>query len=118
MHAWGTVNRMHRISQLDGLRALAVGLVLVDHSVAWFAGGGVGVNIFFVLSGFLITSLLLTEREKTGGVRLGMFYMRRVLRLYPALAAMLLFTLSHFHRDDTGHDRCGYPSVDIGRGSR
>ncbi|MFI5896494.1 acyltransferase family protein [Actinoplanes sp. NPDC051513] len=61
--------------------------------MAWFAGGGVGVNIFFVLSGFLITSLLLTEREKTGGVRLGMFYMRRVLRLYPALAAMLLFTL-------------------------
>jgi peptidoglycan/LPS O-acetylase OafA/YrhL len=83
---------MRRIAQLDGLRALAVGLVVVDHSVAWFAGGGVGVNIFFVLSGFLITSLLLSEREKTGRNRLGLFYMRRVLRLYPALVAMLVVT--------------------------
>jgi peptidoglycan/LPS O-acetylase OafA/YrhL len=84
---------MRRIAQLDGLRALAVGLVVVDHSVAWFAGGGVGVNIFFVLSGYLITSLLLSEREKTGRNRLGLFYIRRVLRLYPALAAMLVVTM-------------------------
>lgn len=83
---------MRRISQLDGLRTLAVSLVVVNHSVAWFAGGGIGVNIFFVLSGYLITSLLLTERERTGGVRLGHFYMRRVLRLYPALLAMLAVT--------------------------
>jgi peptidoglycan/LPS O-acetylase OafA/YrhL len=84
---------MRRIPQLDGLRALAVGLVVIDHSVPWFAGGGVGVNIFFVLSGYLITSLLLSEREKTGGTRFGMFYMRRVLRLYPALAVMLVVTM-------------------------
>ena len=84
---------MRRISQLDGLRALAVSLVVIDHSVPWFAGGGVGVNIFFVLSGYLITSLLLSEREKTGGIRLGMFYTRRALRLYPALVAMLVVTM-------------------------
>lgn len=81
-----------RIPQLDGLRALAVALVVVDHCVPWFPGGGVGVNIFFVLSGYLITSLLLGERESTGGIRLGMFYARRALRLYPALVVMLAVT--------------------------
>ncbi len=80
---------MRRISQLDGLRALAVGLVVVDHCVPWFAGGGVGVCIFFVLSGYLITSLLLGELEKTGGLRRGLFYIRRALRLYPALVVLL-----------------------------
>jgi peptidoglycan/LPS O-acetylase OafA/YrhL len=53
----------------------------------------IGVNIFFVLSGYLITSLLLGEYEKTGGLRRGMFYVRRALRLYPALAVMLIVTL-------------------------
>lgn len=84
---------MRRISQLDGLRALAVGLVVIDHILPWFAGGGVGVNIFFVLSGYLITSLLLSEREKTGRLRRGMFFMRRALRLYPALVVMLGVTM-------------------------
>jgi peptidoglycan/LPS O-acetylase OafA/YrhL len=84
---------MRRISQLDGLRALAVGLVVVDHMVGWFSGGGVGVCIFFVLSGYLITSLLLREQEKTGRLRRGMFYARRALRLYPALAVMLVLTM-------------------------
>ena len=83
---------MRRIPQLDGLRALAVGLVIVNHVAAWFPGGAVGVNIFFVLSGYLITSLLLDEHEKTGRLRRGMFYTRRALRLYPALAAMLCLT--------------------------
>jgi peptidoglycan/LPS O-acetylase OafA/YrhL len=84
---------VRRISQLDGLRGLAVGLVIVDHSLPWFAGGGVGVNIFFVLSGYLITSLLLAEYEKTSRLRRGMFYMRRALRLYPALVVMLGVTM-------------------------
>jgi peptidoglycan/LPS O-acetylase OafA/YrhL len=86
---------MGRISQLDGLRALAVGLVIVDHVMPpWFAGGGIGVSIFFVLSGYLITTLLLTEHQKTGRISLGRFYMRRVLRLYPALLAMLAVAAS------------------------
>ena len=84
---------MRRIPQLDGLRALAVGLVIVNHVAGWFPGGAVGVNIFFVLSGYLITSLLLDEYEKTGRLRRGMFYARRVLRLYPALLVMLGVTL-------------------------
>jgi peptidoglycan/LPS O-acetylase OafA/YrhL len=80
---------VRRIPQLDGLRALAVGLVIVNHVAGWFPGGAVGVNIFFVLSGYLITSLLLDEHEKTGRLRRGRFYIRRALRLYPALAVML-----------------------------
>src|SRR5262249_44592641 len=53
--------------------------------------GSIGVDIFFVLSGFLITALLLEERQSTGSVNLKQFYLRRALRLLPALVAMLLF---------------------------
>ena len=83
-----------RISSLDGLRALAVLLVVLDHSLDNFQGGGVGVCVFFVLSGFLITSLLLGERERTGVLALRLFYARRLLRLYPALIAMLTVTVA------------------------
>ena len=83
---------MRRIPQLDGLRALAVSLVIVNHVAGWFPGGAVGVNIFFVLSGYLITSLLLDEHEKTGRLQRVRFYTRRALRLYPALAVMLCVT--------------------------
>jgi peptidoglycan/LPS O-acetylase OafA/YrhL len=82
-----------RIVSLDGLRALAVLLVILDHSLFDFAGGGIGVSIFFVLSGFLITTLLLRERERNGNVSLKLFYSRRALRLYPALLVMLAITI-------------------------
>jgi peptidoglycan/LPS O-acetylase OafA/YrhL len=78
-------------------------LVLAVHADL-VAGGGVGVDVFFVLSGFLITSLLLDEHRRTGVVRLGAFYMRRALRLYPALLvgvagalALSLLTIPVFH---------------------
>jgi peptidoglycan/LPS O-acetylase OafA/YrhL len=74
------------VRPLDGLRAIAVVLVLGFHAgLPGFLGGRAGVDVFFVLSGFLITSLLLEEHRRTGAVRLGAFYMRRALRLYPAL---------------------------------
>ena len=74
------------VRPLDGLRAIAVVLVLAFHAgIPGFAGGRAGVDVFFVLSGFLITSLLLDEHRRTGAVRLAAFYMRRALRLYPAL---------------------------------
>lgn len=79
-----------RLPALDGIRALAVVAVLAFHtSAAWASGGSLGVDVFFVLSGFLITSLLLSEAGRTGSVRLRWFYARRALRLFPALLVML-----------------------------
>ena len=70
---------------LDGLRAVAVSLVLVFHGGAsWMTGGYVGVSVFFTLSGYLITTLLLVEHDRTGSIRLGAFYARRMKRLLPA----------------------------------
>ncbi|MFM2184287.1 MAG: hypothetical protein RJB61_2581 [Actinomycetota bacterium] len=79
-----------RIAGLDGIRAIAVGSVLVYH--LWpsvLPAGFVGVTVFFALSGFLITSLLVGELEQSGTVRLGEFYRRRVRRLLPASLATL-----------------------------
>ena len=75
-----------RFAPFDGLRAVAVLLVFACHQVYWaFPGGWVGVELFFVLSGFLITSLLLREWERTGRIDLRAFYLRRFFRLAPAL---------------------------------
>ncbi|GAB3242659.1 acyltransferase family protein [Kineosporia babensis] len=78
--------------ELDGLRALAVLAVFVSH-VGWgpLAGGWIGVGIFFVLSGYLITSILMSEWDRSEGIALRRFYLRRLLRLYPALLVMLAF---------------------------
>ena len=76
---------------LDGLRALAIGGVLAYHlGYGWAGGGYLGVDLFFVLSGFLITSLLLEEWLSSGGVVLKAFWGRRARRLLPALFAMLV----------------------------
>ncbi len=78
---------------LDGVRALAVAAVLVFHGYpAWLPGGFLGVDAFFVLSGFLITGLLLDERERTGRIRLPAFWGRRARRLLPALLLVLVVT--------------------------
>jgi peptidoglycan/LPS O-acetylase OafA/YrhL len=74
---------------LDGIRAIAVVAVMVCHAFPTVAGGGYGVDVFFCLSGFLITSLLLDEWRATGGVRLSYFWARRGLRLLPALFVMV-----------------------------
>ena len=76
---------------LDGLRAVAVVAVMLFHFVGAerFAGGLIGVDVFFVLSGFLITNLLLDERHRNGAVDLRGFYHRRVLRLFPAMYTLL-----------------------------
>jgi peptidoglycan/LPS O-acetylase OafA/YrhL len=74
---------------LDGLRGIAVGGVLLFHG-GYLRGGYLGVDLFFVLSGYLITTLLLTETNSTGRVALKNFWARRARRLLPALALMLL----------------------------
>jgi peptidoglycan/LPS O-acetylase OafA/YrhL len=79
------------VRALDGMRAIAVVLVLLFHlQVPAFSAGFVGVDIFFVLSGFLITTLLLTELERTGRISLPSFWARRARRLLPALLVVLL----------------------------
>jgi peptidoglycan/LPS O-acetylase OafA/YrhL len=77
---------------LDGMRAFAVGAVLATHFSFphFFSGGYLGVDVFFVLSGFLITSLLLGEWGARATVSLRDFYARRALRLFPALAAVII----------------------------
>ena len=83
---------------LDGIRALAVGAVLTFHAgVAALPGGFLGVDAFFVLSGFLITSLLLAERAGTGKIRLRRFWVRRARRLLPALLLVLVGTVVAAH---------------------
>ncbi len=75
---------------LDGLRALAVGAVVAYHvDLGWAQGGLLGVGVFFTLSGYLITDLLLGEHESTGHLQLTDFWLRRARRLLPALFVML-----------------------------
>lgn len=82
--------RLAYIPELDGLRALAVGAVLLDHTMPrYFPGGFIGVDIFFVLSGYLITTILIREFEHEGSIHVKSFYVRRALRLVPALFALL-----------------------------
>lgn len=82
--------RGQHLPGLDGLRALAVlGVVAYHLHLRFMAGGYLGVDLFFVLSGFLITSLLIEERESTGSVAFGSFWARRAKRLLPALFVML-----------------------------
>ena len=78
---------------VEGLRAVAVGLVLLYHGgLSLVPGGFVGVDVFFVISGFLITGLLVKEMRKTGTISLVGFYARRAKRLLPATAAVLIST--------------------------
>ena len=91
-------SRMRYVPGLDGLRALSVSAVLLYHAdVTWMPGGFLGVDVFFAISGYLITSLLLAEFRNHGGVNVGRFYLRRARRLLPALflvlAAVSLFSV-------------------------
>ncbi len=84
---------MKRLRALDGLRTLAVALVFAHHvDQHVLPGGFIGVDMFFVISGFIITHLLLKEYEATNKIALGRFYVRRLLRLYPALVLVVLVT--------------------------
>ena len=87
---------------LDGLRAIAVLAVIAYHlNFSWAQGGLLGVGLFFVLSGYLITDLLVAEHHRNGSIRLPQFWLRRARRLLPALFVMLFVTLGWvtlFHR--------------------
>ncbi|HMH58527.1 MAG TPA: acyltransferase [Galbitalea sp.] len=85
------LSRGARVEPLDGLRTVAIAFVVFYHlHVPFFGGGFIGVNIFFALSGYLITSILLRERASTGRIQLGRFWLRRIIRLYPVLIAVVV----------------------------
>lgn len=85
-----TISTSRHQVHIDGLRAVAVVAVLLFHlDVGLFKGGFVGVDVFFVISGYLITRLIRDEITQTGSFRFGNFYLRRARRLAPALIAML-----------------------------
>lgn len=87
--------RAHRFRwEIQGLRALAVLLVVGDHLRGWPSGGYVGVDVFFVVSGYVITGLLLREAELTGRISLIGFYRRRIKRIMPAAVVVLLTTIA------------------------
>jgi peptidoglycan/LPS O-acetylase OafA/YrhL len=103
-----TTNRLNYTSSLDGMRALAILAVLSFHglgpvSLAMFGSGGwLGVDCFFVLSGFLITKLLLDELSGTKTINIRAFFLRRVFRILPVYTAFILITalVNPFHRSD------------------
>ncbi len=79
---------------IEGLRGIAVALVVLFHAGLPIPGGFIGVDVFFVISGFLITGLLLREHERSGRVSLSNFYARRIRRLLPAATVVLFATLA------------------------
>ncbi len=79
---------------IEGLRAVAVIVVIFDHLLGWPSGGFIGVDIFFVISGFLITSLLLKEHARTGRISLVHFYRRRIRRILPVSLVVLAVTVA------------------------
>ena len=86
---------MQRIPELDGLRAVAILPVLAFHAEGrFFPGGFLGVDLFFVLSGFLITGLLIDEMRTTGVIYLRNFYRRRALRILPPLFAAIALAMA------------------------
>lgn len=105
-----------RIRTLDGVRGIAIGLVLLGHIAqncagipdpvrVWtmaFANSSAGVRLFFVLSGYLITGLLLREHARTGTISLRQFYWRRVLRIFPAFYLFLAVALLWQHERGQG----------------
>ncbi len=103
------ISRVPYLPGLDGLRAVAVVAVMLYHANSgWLSGGFLGVEVFFVISGYLITLLLISEKERTGGVRLGQFWFRRARRLLPALFLMmggLAIYMALFDRRPMGQTR-------------
>src|SRR4051794_6694454 len=84
------IGRLPYLPGLDGLRAIAVAAVMIYHANhEWLSGGFLGVEVFFVISGYLITLLLVNEHERKGRIDLGQFWKRRARRLLPALLLLL-----------------------------
>ncbi|GGB08605.1 hypothetical protein GCM10007190_15760 [Macrococcus hajekii] len=85
-----TNQKIFYLPGLDGLRAIAVIAIIIYHlNPKFLTGGFLGVDTFFIISGYLITTLLLKEHRETGSVDLSKFYVKRIKRLFPALWFLL-----------------------------
>jgi peptidoglycan/LPS O-acetylase OafA/YrhL len=93
------------IPALDGVRAIAIVLVVLHHTFRQFEGGRSGVDVFFVLSGFLISSLIVNEFDSTRAVSLKNFYKRRAYRLFPAAAALLVVVVAYATVTEAAHGK-------------
>lgn len=99
----GVSNGPSHIASLDGIRAVSIALVIVAHcGFGNFVPGGFGVTIFFFLSGYLITTLLAREWDAHGQIAFGAFFMRRVLRLGPALVVTLACAMALLRMGQVG----------------
>jgi peptidoglycan/LPS O-acetylase OafA/YrhL len=101
----GSASRLGYRPELDGLRGIAIILVLFAHAFDWPRGSFIGVDMFFALSGFLITTLLLEEWAMYGSISLRHFYLRRYYRLFPALVVVIAIYVLYvllFVNDGTG----------------
>lgn len=96
--SWGLATSVRKNNSLrpdiQGLRAFAVLAVILDHLVHWPRGGFLGVDMFFVISGFVITASLLREQERTGRISFAEFYRRRIKRILPASTLVLIVTVA------------------------
>lgn len=103
------LSRLPYLPGLDGMRALAVVAVMLYHANhRWLSGGFLGVEVFFVISGYLITLLLIGEHERTGRIALGQFWLRRFRRLLPAVLTMMsamAVYMALFKREPQGRTR-------------
>ena len=89
--------RLGYMPAVDGLRAVAVAAVVIFHlGAGWLPGGFLGVEVFFVVSGYLITALLLSEWRDASRIALGNFWLRRARRLLPALFLVLGVVVAAF----------------------
>ena len=90
----GSASDTGKIPSLDGLRGVSFLIVFISHAgLDKIVPGRLGVNVFFLLSGYLITTLMIRERDKTGWISLKLFYLRRSLRIFPPMYSILAATL-------------------------
>lgn len=93
-HPSAASHKSEAIPSLDGIRAISVMIVVLAHCGYEIVPGGFGVTIFFFLSGYLISTLLIAEHARTGTISIGLFYLRRAFRLMPPLLVMLAVAYS------------------------
>jgi hypothetical protein len=101
-----------RIASLDGLRAISIAMFVVGHlaksghgpRIFWTTYAGIGVSIFFVISGYLITTILLKEHSRTSNIRLRDFYIRRAYPIFPAAFVFMLVVFAFYWRNLRWYD--------------